>query len=93
MNISSARTEAPPWPQEQERHNQILRGSLLCELLVATNIVGAEYLCQINKTIHIECTQIRSSNVVQDSIKLTYDTFLLWLHITINRTYNVIVPK
>ena len=43
--------------------------------------------------IQIECTQIRTSNVVQDSIKGTYDTILLWLHTTINRTYNVIVPK
>ena len=39
-------------------------------------------------------TQIlRTSNVVQDSINRTYDTIILWLHITINRTYNVIVPK
>ena len=34
-----------------------------------------------------------NSHIVQDSIKSTYNTILLWLHITINRTYNVNVPK
>ena len=51
----------------------------------------AEYLCQ--RSIQIECTQIRTSNVVQDSIKITYDTIVLWLHITINFTYNINVRK
>ena len=53
----------------------------------------AEYLCRRSKTIQIECTQIRTSNVVQVSIKSKYDTIILWMHTTINRTYNVIVPK
>ena len=78
---------------EQERHRWLLRGSALCEVVVGTNFVGAEYLCQISKTIHIECTQIRTSNVVQDSIKCMYDTIIIWLHTTIDLTYNVIVPK
>ena len=86
-------TGAPPWAPEQERHHWLLRGSSLCEVVVAINIVCAEYLCWISETIHIECTQIRTSNVLQDSIKRTYDTIILWLHITINRTYNVIIPK
>ena len=86
-------TGAPPWAPEQERHHCLLRGSTLCEVVGATNIVGAEYLCRISKTIHIECTKIRTSNAVQDSIKRTYNTIILWLHITTNRTYNVIVPK
>ena len=46
----------------------------------------AEYLCWRRKKIQIECTQIRTSNVVQDRIKSTYDTIVLWLHTTINRT-------
>ena len=62
---------------EQERHHWLLRGSALCEVVVAANIVGAEYLCRISKTIHIECTQIRTSDVVQDSIKHTYNTIIL----------------
>ena len=53
----------------------------------------AEYLCQRSKIIQIDCTQIQTSNVVKDSIKSTYDTIVSWLHTTINRTYNVIVPK
>ena len=53
----------------------------------------AEYLCWRSKIIQIECTQIRTSNVVQDSIKRTYNKIVLWLHTTINRTNNVIVPK
>ena len=52
-----------------------------------------EYLCWRSKKIQIDCTQIRTSNVVQDSIKRNYDTIILWLHTTINRTYNEIVPK
>ena len=43
--------------------------------------------------IQMECTQIRTSEVVQDSIKSMYDTIVVWLHTTINRTYNVNVPK
>ena len=57
-------TGAPPWAPEQERRHWLLRGSALCEVVVATHIVGAEYLCRISKTIHIKCTQIRTSNVV-----------------------------
>ena len=53
----------------------------------------AEYLCRRSKAIQIERTQIRTSIVVQDSIKRTYDTIIIWLHTTINRTYNAIVPK
>ena len=91
--VAGAGTGAPPWAPEQERHCWLLRGSALCEVVVATNIFGAEYLCRISKTIHIECTQIRTSNVVQYSIKRTYDKIILWLHTTINSTHNVIVPK
>ena len=69
--LAGAGTGAPPWALEQERHRWFLRGSAICKVLVATNIVGAEYLCWISKTIHIECTQIRTSNVVQDSINRT----------------------
>ena len=91
--VTGAGTGVPPWAPEQERQRWLLRGSALCEVLVATNIVGAKCLCWISKTIYIECTQIRTTNVVQDSIKCTYDTIILWLHTAINRTYNVIVPK
>ena len=66
-------TGAPPCAPEQERHRWLLRGSALCKVVVRTNFVSAEYLCRIIKTIHIECTQIQTSNVVQDSIKRTYD--------------------
>ena len=69
--LAGVGTGAPPWALEQERHHWLLRGSKLCEVVVATNIAGAEYLCRRSKTIHIECTQIRTSNVVQDSIKRT----------------------
>ena len=93
ITLAGAGTGAPPWAPEQERHHWLLRVRALYEVVVATNISGAAYLCRISKTIHIECTQIRTSNVVQDSIKRTYDTIILWLHITINHTYNVIVPK
>ena len=91
--LAGAGTGAPPWALEQERHRWLLRGSSLCEVVAGTNFFGAEYLCRRSKTIHIECTQIRTSNVVRDSIKRMYDTIILWLHTTINRTYNVIVPK
>ena len=53
----------------------------------------ADYLCLRSKIIQIECTQLRTSNVEQDIIKITYDTIVLWLHTTIKRTYNVIVSK
>ena len=53
----------------------------------------AEYFCRRSKIIQIECTQIRTFDVVLDSIKRTYDRIRLWLHTTINCTYNVIVPK
>ena len=52
-----------------------------------------EYLCRRSKIIQIECTQIRTSNIVQDSIKSMYDIIILWLHTTINCTYNVIAPR
>ena len=52
-----------------------------------------EYLCRRSKTIQIDCTQIWISNVVQDSIKSAYDTIAVWLHTTIDHTYNVNVPK
>ena len=91
--LEGAGTGAPPWAPEQERHRWLFRGSALCEVVAGTNFVGAEYLCQRSKTIHIECTQIRTSNVVQDSINFMCDKIILWLHTTINRTYNVIVPK
>ena len=51
------------------------------------------YLCRIGESIQNECTKIRTSNVVQDSIKRTYDTIILWLHMSINSTYNEIVTK
>ena len=53
----------------------------------------AEYLCQRSKIIQIECPEIRTSNVVQDSIQITYDTIVLWLHTTINHKYNENIPK
>ena len=53
----------------------------------------AEYLFRGSKTIQIECTKIRPSNVVQDNIKRTHNKVILWLHKIINHTYNVIVPK
>ena len=80
-----AGTEAPPLALEGQR--------AICEVVSGTNFVGAEYLCLKSKTIQIECTLIRTSNVVQDSIKRMYNTIILWLHTTINRTYNVILPK
>ena len=82
---------------EQERHRRLLRVGALCEVVAGTNCVGAASTRIIcvgeEKIIQTECIQIRTSNVVQDSIKCTYDTIILWLHTTINRTYNVIVPK
>ena len=42
----------------------------------------AEYLSWRGKIIQIECTQIRTSNVVQDSIKSKYDKIVVWLHTT-----------
>ena len=91
--LVGARTGALPWAPEQEGHRWLLRGSTLCEVVAGTNFVGAEYLCQRNKKMHIECKQIQTTNLVQDSIKSMYDTIILWLHTTINRTYNVIIPK
>ena len=75
--LAGAGTGAPPWAPEQESHHWLLRGSALCEVVVATNIVGAEYLFRISKTINIECTHIQTYNVVQDSIKCTYNTIIL----------------
>ena len=37
----------------------------------------AEYLCRRSKIIQIECTKIRTSNLVQNSINHTYDTIVL----------------
>ena len=91
--LAGVGTGAPPRAPEQERHHWLLGGCALCGVVVATNIAGAEYLCRISESIHIEWTKIRTSNVVQDTINLTYNTIILWLHITINHTYNVIVPK
>ena len=91
--LAGSRTGAPPWAPEQERHRWLLRGGVLCEVVARTNFVGADYLCRRSITIQIECTQIRTSNVVHDSIKRTYDTIVLWLHTTINHTYNVNIPK
>ena len=91
--LAGAGTGAPPWAPEQERHRWLLRGSALCEVLAGTNFVGAEYLCWRSKTIHIECTQIRTSNVVQYSIKCEYNTIILWLHITVNLTKIGITEK
>ena len=54
-------------------------------MVAGTNFVGAEYLCRRSKTIHIECTQIRTSNVVQYCINRMYDTIILWLHTTIEQ--------
>ena len=53
----------------------------------------AEYLCRRSKIIQIERTEIRTSNVVQDSIKSMYDTIVVSLNTTINHTYNINVPK
>ena len=61
--LSGARTVAPPWAPEQERHRWLLRGSGLCQVVIATNIVGAEYLCRISKTKPVDPIQpIRSSS-------------------------------
>ena len=53
----------------------------------------ADYSCRRSKIIQIDCTRIWSSNLVQDSIKGTYDTIVLWMNTTINHMYNVNVPK
>ena len=79
---------APPLPLEGRR---AMRSGSWHELFRCCK--DAEYLCQRRKIIQMECTKTQTSNVVQDIIKSTYDTILLWLHTTINRTYNVIVPK
>ena len=39
--LAPARTGAPPWAPEQERHRWLLRGSSLCEVVAGTNCVGA----------------------------------------------------
>ena len=51
-----------------------------------------EYLCRRRKIIQIECTEIRTSNVVEDIIQSTYNTIVVWLHTTINCMSNI-VPK
>ena len=84
----SARTGAPPLDLGRRRDVRSGSWHQLCQCCK-----DAEYLCQRSKIIQIECTEIRTLNVVQDSIKIMYDTFLLWLHKTINHTYNVNVPK
>ena len=83
-----ARTGAPPLAPEGWRAMWSGSWHQLCRCCK-----DVEYLRQRSKIIQIECTQIRTSNVVQDSIKSTYDTILLWLNTTINCTYNVNVPK
>ena len=97
MNVSRRRnriatmgsgTGAPPLALEGRRAMQSVGWHQLCRCRK-----DAEYLFRRSKIIQIECTQIRTSNVVQDGIKSTHDTILLWMHTTINRTYNVIVPK
>ena len=74
-----------------------LEGSALCEVgswhQFRRCCKNTDYLFRRSKKIQIECTQIRTSNVVQDSIKRTYDTIVLWLHTTIDCMYNAIVPK
>ena len=93
QTLEGAGTGSPPCAPEQEHHYWILRGSALCEVLAGTNFVGAEYLCWRSKIIHIECTQIRTSNVAQYSIKRKHNTIILWLHITVNRTKIGIAEK
>ena len=83
-----AGTGAPPLALEGRRAMRSVSWHQLCQCCK-----DGEYLCRISKIIQIECTQIRTSNVVQDSIKSTCNTIVLWLHTTINRTYNVIAPK
>ena len=39
--LATARTEAPPWATEQERHRWLLRGGALCKVVAGTNCVGA----------------------------------------------------
>ena len=39
--LAPARTGAPPWAPEQERHRWLLRGGRLWEVLAGTNYVGA----------------------------------------------------
>ena len=83
-----AGTGAPPLDLEGRRAMRSGRWYQLCQCCK-----DAEYLCRRSKIIQIECTEIRTSNVVQDSIKSTYNTIVVWLHTTINRTSNVNVPK
>ena len=83
-----AGTGTPPLALEGQRAMRSGRWNQFCRCCK-----DAEYLFPKSKTIHIDCTQIRTYNVVQDSIKRTYDTIILLLHTTINCMYNVIVPK
>ena len=81
-------TGAPPLTLEGRQDMQSGSWHQLCWCYKYT-----EYLCRISKIIQIECTQIWTSNVVQESIKSTHDTIVLWWNTTINRTYNVNVSK
>ena len=83
-----AGTGAPPLALEGQRTMRSGSWHQLCWCCK-----DAEYLCRRSKIIQIECTQIRTSNVEQDSITSTYNTMLVWMHTTINRTYNVNIPK
>ena len=74
-------TGAPPLALEGRRAMRSGRWHQLCRCCKDT-----EYLCRRSKIIQIECAQIRTSNVVQDSIKSSYDTIILCLRKTINPT-------
>ena len=86
--LAGTRTGAPPLDLEGRRAMRSGSWHQLCQCCK-----DAEYLCRRSKRIQIECTQIRTSNVVQDTIKSTYDTIVVWLHTNINCTYNVNVQK
>ena len=47
LTLALARTGAPPWDPEQERHLWILRGGALCEVVAGTNFVGASRMQSI----------------------------------------------
>ena len=83
-----AGTGAPPLALEEQR---AMRSGSWHHLYRCCKDV--DYLCRRSKIIQIDCTQIRTSNVVQHSIKTTYDTITLWPRTAIHRTYYVIVPK
>ena len=70
---------------EQERYCWIFRGGVLCKEVAGTKCVGASRM----RSICVRGKKIQ----IQDSINSTYDKIVLWLHTTINCTYNINLPK